>query len=127
MTGNSPAAQNKRRLKIFLGQQLLAKITGPSAGFQASWIGHVIGVLDEPALLLELQNGQRVMLPQSFNAELAEGTTADQAPLPGRQITPHMALRILERELGAEKPEDLTPRQASAFSVLWDLVLLGKR
>jgi hypothetical protein len=42
------------------------RVTNPSGG---TWTGHIVGLADHPAMLLERDDGRRVMLPQCFAVE----------------------------------------------------------
>lgn len=42
-------------------------------------------------------------------------------------MTPHAALRFLEREFGPRTNEDKEAQREEAFDVLWQLVLLRKQ
>jgi hypothetical protein len=52
------------------------KVTNPYGG---TWTGRIIGLADHPAMLLEREDGVRVMLPQCFaTEEIATNAVAEQ-------------------------------------------------
>lgn len=49
-------------------------VTNPAGG---TWSGRIVGLADHPAMLLERDDGRRVMLPQCFAVEQAPEDVRD--------------------------------------------------
>jgi hypothetical protein len=50
-------------------------VTNPEAGH--TWSGRIVALSDQPAMLLEREDGHRIMLPQCFAVEQIEGTNSN--------------------------------------------------
>lgn len=65
------ALHRRTQLGWMVEDALRVRVTNPNGG---TWTGRIVALADFPAMLLERDDGRRVMLPQCFAAEeLAEG------------------------------------------------------
>jgi hypothetical protein len=60
------ALHRRAELLHLLDQQVRVRVSNPLGGI---WTGRIVGLSDQPAMLLERPDGVRVMLSQAFAVE----------------------------------------------------------
>lgn len=69
-TDAAAALHRRTQLGWMMEDALRVRVTNPAGG---QWTGRIIALADFPAMLLERDDGRRVMLPQCFAAEEIPG------------------------------------------------------
>lgn len=69
MTGHRSWEEEKHRKEVAraLTGRTPVTVTNDNADFPATWTGRVIAIINEPAMLLVLEDGNKIMLPLRFS------------------------------------------------------------
>jgi len=106
------------RLNYLMNEQTRVKVTNPAFP-NAPWVGTIIGLTENPSLILDQEGSFRVTLPQAFAVEPAN--KAPSSPVgetdgeTGTELRPCDSVSLTWLEIGAATREGIAKEIESAM------------